>query len=219
MGDFIVGASVLLVGSAICCLGLRLWFITLPIWSFFAGFFIGADLVTAIAGDGFLSTVSSWIVGVAVGIGFALVAYYVWYAGQIIAAGSLGALLGSGLMAAVGVDSGWIVFLMAVLGAGVIAIAALALDIPKYLVAFSTALAGAAAVVAGLLLIFGRADLEHFDLGVAWTMIDDSWFWLIVWAVVAAVGLSAQMRGMAELDLPKNRWTRAGLNPSASSAA
>lgn len=219
MGDFIVGVSVLLVGSAICCLGLRLWFITLPIWSFFAGFFIGADLVTAIAGDGFLSTVAGWIVGVAVGIGFALVAYYVWYAGQIIAAGSLGALLGSGLMAAVGVDSGWIVFLMAVLGAGVIALAALALDIPKYLVAFSTALAGAAAVVAGLLLIFGRADLEHFDLGVAWTMIDDSWFWLIVWAVVAAVGLSAQMRGMAELDLPKNRWTRAGLNPSASSAA
>ena len=219
MGEFIVGVSVLLVGAAICCLGLRLWFITLPIWGFFAGFFIGADLVTAIAGDGFLSTVAGWIVGAALGVGFALVAYYVWYAGQIIAAGSLGALLGSGLMAAVGVDSGWIVFLMAVLGAAVVAFAALALQVPKYLVAFSTALGGATAVVAGLLLIFGRADLDEFDLGAAWAMIDDSWFWLIVWVVVAAIGLSAQMRGIEELNLPKDRWTRARFNPSAPSTA
>ncbi len=218
MGDFIVGLSVLLVGAAICCIGLRLWFITLPIWGFFAGFFIGADLVTAIAGDGFLSTVAGWLVGAAIGVGFALVAYYVWYAGQIIAAGSLGALLGSGLMAAVGVDSGWIVFLIAVLGAGAVSLAALALDVPKYLVAFSTALAGATAVVAGLLLIFNRVDLEHFDLGAAWAMIDDSWFWLIVWVVVAAVGLSAQLRGIEELNLPRNRWARARMNPSASSA-
>jgi hypothetical protein len=50
-------------------------------------------------------------------------------------------------------------------------------------------------------------------------MIDDSWFWLIVWVVVAAIGLSAQMRGIDELNLPKDRWTRARLNPSASTAA
>ena len=85
--------------------------------------------------------------------------------------------------------------------------------------AFSTALAGATAVVAGLLLMFNRLDLDEFDFGAAWAIIDDSWFWLIVWVVVAAIGLSAQMRGIEELNLPRNRWQRARMTTATSAAA
>ncbi|MGH2533518.1 MAG: DUF4203 domain-containing protein [Thermomicrobiales bacterium] len=174
MEEFLVGLFVILVGATVCLLGLRLWFYLLPIWSFVAGFFTGASIASAVFGDSFLSTVVGWVFGLVVGLVFALLSYLIWYAGAIIAAGSVGALAGSGLMAAIGVDAEWIVFLVAAAGAVLVALAALVLAIPIYIVLFSTAFAGATGVVAGAMLIVDRINLEELDNGAVWAMIDDS---------------------------------------------
>jgi hypothetical protein len=219
MDDFLVGLLVILLGAAVCCLGLRLWFFMLPIWGFVAGFFVGAGIVTGIFGDGFLSTVTGWVFGIVIGLVFALLSYLVWYAGAIIVAGSVGALAGSGLMAAFNVDSDWVVFLAAAIGALLGALAAFILALPVWVVVVGTASAGATAVLDGVLLVFDRFDLEEMDRGAAWAIIDDSWFWLLVWAAIAGVGIATQIRWMAGIALPEDKWTRAQMGPPPAAAA
>ena len=62
MDDVIVGLLAIGLGNHSVFLGLRIW--SLCIWGFVGGSFVGAATVTAIFGDGFLSTVTGWIVGI-----------------------------------------------------------------------------------------------------------------------------------------------------------
>ena len=218
MDDFLVGLFALGLGLAVCFLGLRLFFFMLPIWGFVAGFFVGAAGVTAIFGDGFLSTVTGWVIGFFVGLLFAVASYFVWYIGAIIAAGSVGALLGSGLMAAFNVDSEWVIFIVAVIGAALFALAALVLALPVWIVLVNTAIAGAMAAVAGAMLIFDRIDLDDLQNGSAWALIEESWFWVLVWIVVAVLGIVSQMRQVTDVVLPEEKWVRADPNSPSVSA-
>jgi hypothetical protein len=215
MDDFFLGLFALILGLGVCFLGLRLFFIMLPIWGFIAGFFVGAEGFTAIFGDGFLSTVTGWVLGFFVGILFAVLAYLFWYVGAIIAAGSVGAMLGSGLMAAFNVDTDWVIFIVAAILAVLAAIIAIVLFLPVYMVIVSTAFLGATAITSGIMLIFNQADKEDFHWGSAMAMINDSWFWLLLWAVVAAVGMVYQLMSISAAALPEDRWTRAQMAPAA----
>jgi hypothetical protein len=208
MDDFLVGLLAAVLGAGVCFLGLRVWFFMLPIWGFVAGFFLGAAIVTGFFGDGFLSTVSGWVLGLIVGLGFALLSYLIWYVGAIIAAGSVGAVAGGGLANIFGVDSDWAIFIFAVIGGAVFALAALMLALPIYVVIASTAFAGATALVTGAMLVFNSIDLEQLEYGSAWAMIEESWFWLIAWIVVAAAGMMFQLRMVTEALLPEERWVR-----------
>src|SRR5215211_8159561 len=98
METFLVGIVLALIGLAICFLGLRFWFILLPVFGGVTGFLVGARVMQDIFGTGFLSTTVSWIVGIVVAVVFALLSWYVWYAGAIIMAGAVGASLFSGIL-------------------------------------------------------------------------------------------------------------------------
>lgn len=209
MGDVLVGILLVVLGAGVCVLGLRLFFFMLPVWGFIAGFFVGAAGMEAIFGDGFLSTVTGWIVGFLVGVVFAAFSWLYWYVGAILAAASLGALVASGLMAAFGVDTGWVIFIAALIGAVLFAWVALTLALPIYVVLINTALAGAFGVVTGALLLFNQLDVDQLGFGGAWAMIEESWFWFPVWAVIAAVGLGAQMTQLQSIHLPEERWIKA----------
>ena len=132
MDDILIGLIAVLVGAAVCFFGLRVWFFMLPIWGFVAGFFLGATAITGIFGDSFLSTVSGWVVGFIVGLGFSFISYLYWYLGAIIAAGSIGAVAGSGLMGAFGVENDWVLFFAALAGAILFALAAFILALPVW---------------------------------------------------------------------------------------
>jgi hypothetical protein len=216
MDDIIIGIIVLAIGAAVCVAGLRLWFALLPLWGFVAGFFLGATAVTGLFGDGFLSTVTGWVVGAVVGIVFALLSYMIWYVGAILAAASVGALFGTGLMRAFTVDNEWVLIIVGAIVAVLFALAAMLIGLPVYVVIVNTAVAGAAAVTTGLMLLFNRIDLEEMENGAAWAMIQESWFWVLVWAALVAVGLVMQLRSMVDVALPEDRWTRA--NPAAPQA-
>jgi hypothetical protein len=208
MEDVLIGIVALGLGAAVCFLGLRLWFIMLPFWGFFAGFFVGAAAITGIFGDGFLSTVTGWVVGFIVGLVFAVLSYLIWYVGVIIGAGSVGALLGSGLMGAFNVDSDWVVFIVSAIGAVLLVILAFILALPIYFVVVETAILGATAAVAGVMLIFDQIDHDELEWGSAWAMIQESWFWVLVWIVVAAAGLIYQLRLTESVTLPEEKWTK-----------
>ena len=88
----------LLIGVAVCFNGYRWFLVLLPILGFFWGFGLGAQTLQALFGIGFLSTVSSWIVGLIVGLVFTVLSYFFYIVGVAIMAGSFGYSLGVGLM-------------------------------------------------------------------------------------------------------------------------
>jgi hypothetical protein len=209
MDDVLIGLLLLIAGIGLTLAGLRVFLFLLPVWGFVAGFFVGAALIHAWFGDGFLTTVGGWIAGLILGVIFAIGSYLYWYVGAILAAASVGALLGSGLMALFDVDTAWVVFLVSLVGAALAAFAALVLMLPVYVVIINTAFAGAFAIVTSLLLLFNRIDLEALRFGGAWAAIDDSLLWLIVIAVLAGLGIAAQLPQVALVTLPVERWVRA----------
>lgn len=207
--DILIGIFIGILGLTLAFSGLRVFFAMLPIVGFITGFFAGATLITYWLGDGFLSTVTGWVVGAVLGIGFALVSYLWWYAGALLAAGSSGSLLLSGIFSMFGVNNGVVLTIIAIVGAIAFIMLALVLNLPIYIVLWNTAILGAHGVIAGLLLIFNLVDREEFDWGVSRAIVHESWFWWIVMVVIAIVGIFSQMRIIDRVTLPQNRWSKA----------
>jgi hypothetical protein len=206
--DILAGILLLIIGAGLAISGLRLWFWMLPILGFIAGFFLGTILVYQLAGDGILATVLSWIVGFIGGVAFALISWYWWYFGVIIAAGSVGATIASGLAASFGADRQWVLLIVAIIGAALFAFAALILNLPTYLVIVNTAIIGALAIVTGLLLIFNRIDLDTLGDGHAVAIVNDSLGWWLLWIVLAGIGIAMQLRFTLLVALPGDRYVR-----------
>jgi hypothetical protein len=62
MQDQLVGVFALVFGLTVACTGLRLWLVMLSIEGLVAGLLGGAAGFQAIFGDGFLSSVTGWLV-------------------------------------------------------------------------------------------------------------------------------------------------------------
>lgn len=207
--DILLGILAVILGAAVCLVGLRLFFWLLPIWGFVVGFLGGGALITWLAGDGFLATTLGIVVGIVLGIVGAIVSYLFWYFGVILAAGSAGAMLGSTLFAAFGVKSAVALFIFGLIFAVVFVAAALVLNLPIYLVIVNTALAGATVVLGGILLIFNKIDRADIGTTAAWHQIHSHWLLWLLWAVIAAIGIGAQLTMVQQATLPEEKWTRA----------
>src|SRR5829696_6295184 len=197
MEQFLVGIILALIGLAVCFLGLRFWFILLPVFGAVTGFFVGARVMQDIFGTGFLATTTSWIVG-------------------IIMVDAVGASLFSGVLHALFTNPwGWVLFIVALIGAIIFAVGALILNLPIYIIIVNSALAGAALAVAGLLTIFGTIEVTELANGAALAVVNEtklgnaSWLWVVAWIVLAAVGIFYQLRTVAETRLPEEKWVPA----------
>ncbi len=207
--DILVGILAVVVGLTVATAGLRIFFLLLPIWGFFAGFVVGAAGTTAIFGDGFLSTTLGIVLGFIVGIIFAVISYLWWYIGVLAAAGTAGAAFGSSLFAAIGVDANWFLFFIGIIFMVLFILAALFINFPTWLIIVGTAMSGAAAVIAGLMLIFNKIDRADLGNGVAWDAIADNWWLWLIWLVGASLGIGAQLSSAAAVVLPEDKWTTA----------
>jgi hypothetical protein len=208
--DILIGIFLVVFGVVIAFVGIQVFFAVLPIVGFIGGFYVGAAGVEALFGDGFLSTVTGWVAGIVVGLLFAWIAWYWWYAGVLIAATASGALLATTLASAIGVDSSFILFLFGIFGAAGVAFLALMVNLPVYVAIINTAIVGAAIVMNGFMLIFNQVDTEQLEEGFAVVMTDVSWWWVLGWAAVAAVGVGRQLTLKEQMRLPSDRWTQAG---------
>ena len=214
--EILIGIILALIGLAVCFFGLRFWFILLPVFGGITGFFVGARIIQDFFGTGFLSTATSWIVGIVIGLAFALLSYFIWYAGAIIMAGAVGASLFSGILHALFSNPwGVVLFIVALIGAVIFAVGALVLNLPVYIVIVNSALAGASLAVAGLLTIFGTIQVLELANGATLAVVNEtrlgnaSWLWVLVWIVLAAAGLFYQLRSVAEIQLPEEKWVPA----------
>jgi hypothetical protein len=202
---FLLGAIALVVGAGFCFYGFKFFLVLLPLWAFVVGFGAGAQAMAVIFGDGFLATIVGWVVGFLTGAVLAVISYLWYWAAVVLLGGFVGYELGLGLMALVNLHGFGAIAIGVILGV-VFAIGTIVLGVPRVLVVVLTALGGAATVVGGALLIIGRIKPEALGDGVVGAIIYDNILWLLVFAVVAAVGMIYQLRMPSAEDLDQSQW-------------
>ena len=188
----LVSILALFFGFVLAFGGYRFFLVLLPIWGFFFGFGFGAQAMQAIFGEGFLSTITSWVVGFFFAVAFAVMSYFFYFFAVSVVAGALGYALGVGIMQWIGFDFGLIVWLVGVAAGVGIALAVLFLNVQKWVVMIATALLGAGTIVGTFLFLFSglpSAELVQNPVRVA---LQNSPLWLIVFVIVAAVGAAVQ---------------------------
>jgi hypothetical protein len=161
--DLLAAIILIAVGAAALFVGFRLWLILLPIFGFFVGFVVGAELISTWLGDGFLQNVLGIVVGAVTAVIFAFLAIFWWWAGVVLV------LAGFGFV-----------------------VAAVVLRLPRALVIVASSLWGSGAVLAGVLVILNRIDVEELGFGAVNQAIGESFFWFIAWLALAVVGMAAQ---------------------------
>jgi hypothetical protein len=196
MNTILIALFALVLGALFLFWGYRVFLVMLPIWGFFAGFWLGAQTTSLLFGAGFLATTTGWVVGFFIGLLFALLSYLFYLVGVALVAAAVGAALVTGFLSLFGLETGLLVFLAALVGAVVVAGLTLVFNLQKYVIIILTAVGGANSLVLSVLLLFGRVTPD--DLAAAGNAIrpvlQDSWFWALVWILLAIVGIIFQFR-------------------------
>jgi hypothetical protein len=195
--QFIIALIAVLVGAAFCFAGFRFFLLLLPIWGFVVGFTVGTDATTALFGDGSFATVTSWIIGFVVALLFAVFSYLWYWLAVALLGGSVGYIIGASAWGLIGNEQGVIAFAIGLVCAVALAIAVLALNVPKLLVIVLSGLGGAATILTGWFVLSGQIATDNIHWTTVGHQISQSWFWLIVWGLLAAAGMLAQLRASA----------------------
>ena len=191
-----IGLLIILIGAVFCLFGYRLFIYLLPVWGFVAGFLMGAQGVATIFGEGFLATLTGWAVGVLFGLFVALVSYFLFEFAIYLFATTFGLAVGAGIMYALGIESGLLVAIAALVGAIVLIVLVAFLDVKKWLIVVLTALGGAAAILAGILTVLGKVSLTGYQAGAnpVRSTVEDSLLWIVVWLGFGVAGIVFQAR-------------------------
>lgn len=197
----------LIVGALALLAGYRLFLLLLPIWGFFAGFSIGASAIVMLFGEGFLATVTGWVVGFVVGLIFAVLSYLFYIVGVALLSATFGYFLGAGLVLLFTTEPGLLSTLVGLAGAVLVAVIVLAFNIQKPVLEFITAFGGTTAILTGILLLFQRITLDSLGENPVQMVVQDSWFWLIGWLVLGFVGFAFQVSSNRAhvLEIPENK--------------
>lgn len=196
MNTILIALFALILGALFTFWGYRIFLVMLPVWGFFAGFWLGAQTTMLLFGDGFLATTTGWVVGFVAGLVFALLSYLFYLFGVALVAAAAGAALVSGFLGIFGLDSGIIVVIFSLLGALVLAAVTIIFNLQKVVIIIITAIGGANALLLAVLLLLGRVSIAGVSgAGSAIRpVIQDSWFWAIAWIALTIAGFAFQLR-------------------------
>lgn len=180
------------IGLMFAFFGYPFFRVLLPIWGFFAGLAFGYQGITSLMDPGFFSGSLGLIIGFFIGILLAAVAWYAYAFAIYLWGATMGYVLGAGLMLALGFERGFMTFVVGLLAAfGMTALFSMA-KMPKFLIILLTSAAGAMAVLTGVFALFGAVPTMAGSLQLTRLMVYGSWFWIIVWAVLAGFAMAFQ---------------------------
>lgn len=208
MEQLLVGIIAIAIGAAWMLLGYRLALILLPIWGFFFGFIFGAQIMQEFFGEGFLATTASWVVGAGVGLVFAVLSYLFWYVAVVIAFASIGYWLGWGFMTLIGFsETGFVAFAIGLLIGAAFAVAAFVTGVPLAALVVITAVGGAHAFIAGVMVLIGTIEVAALGTGIANAIIQANigWWFAALGLAVASIIFQLKTIGEFALEPPANR--------------
>ena len=208
-GLMIGGMIALFFGSVLLFGGYRFFMFLIPIFGFFFGFGLGAQTVQALFGDGFLATITGWIVGFGVAVIFALLSYLFYFAAVGLIGGALGYALGVGVLEAIGLNFGFLVWMVGIVAGIVVAAAVLIFNVQKLLVILATAILGAGVIVGTFLVLFGGPAAQLMQNPVR-TAMQGSFLWTLTFILLALLGAVAQFESTKHLEVETyNRFSEA----------
>ena len=181
-----------ILGLALCFMGYSLFRVLLPIWGFIAGLIFGVQALDSLVGGGFLSVSLGLVIGFFIGFLLAAIAYWVYAFAIVLFGAALGYVLGAGLMLLIGLDYGFITVLVGLFSAVLMAMLFVKGRMPKFLVMLLTAMGGSMVMITGLFVLVGKVPTAGLSVFLTRYMVYGSWFWLIVWAIVAGLGMAFQ---------------------------
>lgn len=197
MPDITLGIIAILAGLVLCFRGFWTLRLVISLWGAFAGFGLGAGLSAAINSESFLASALGWVVGIVLALIFAVLAYLYYWLAVVISLASIGFMLGATVMAALGVSWTWVTILIGVGVGALLALLAIVTDLPLLLLIVLSAMAGASAIVGGIMLLTGALDVADFtSYDVTARMRDDIWWYLLYLALMIA-GVVSQSRATA----------------------
>ena len=133
-----------LFGLLMAFFGYRLFLLLLPIWGFFFGLALGADTIQGCSGDGFLTTITSWVVGFVVGAVFAVLSYLFYLFAVAVIAGSAGYVVTAAVLYGLGMSPGFLVWIIAMIVAVVAIFVTFRFNLQKWVIIIATAILGTA---------------------------------------------------------------------------
>jgi hypothetical protein len=201
-----MGLIAILFGLVMAFAGYRLMWIVLPIFGFFFGFALGAQTLQFIFGVGFLATITSWIVGFVVGAIFAVLSYLFYFLAVALVSGAAGYAITVGILGAIGLEGGFLVWLIGIVAGVALALVVLRFNIQKYAVIAITAVAGTGVIIFTLLAAFADLSWLELMLNPVVMAISNSIWWLIFFLVVAIAGAFVQLRASQAYEVEE--WNR-----------
>ena len=183
-------------GFLLCFAGYRFFMVMLPVWTFFGGFWLGAKGTNLLFGGGFLATATGLTVGLVLGILLAIFSWQFYELGVAILAGAIGAWFGANGAQFLGFKTGVAPVMAGLLSALFLGGFTLVQHWQRYVVMGLSAIAGATSLVLSLLLLIGRVSIPGLQgAGSAVrAILQDSWFWSLLWIALAIVGVIVQVR-------------------------
>jgi|GEM_PF-1017161 len=186
------------IGLLLVFSGYRLGRLLIPLMGFMVGLSLGGAVIGDLAGEVFLGTLLGVVVGLTSGLLLALLAYFYYYIAVIIMTGGLGYWLGSGFILLLGFSPGALSVLVGI-GIGIlVGLAAIATDMPKYVLMVLTTFAGAVMTVGGIMLLFNQIPFDTYSYTTARVALSNSFWWSAVGVVLFVAGLVAQIRTTGE---------------------
>jgi hypothetical protein len=195
--NIVVGIIAVLIGALLCFRGYVTMRLIISLFGAFVGFVLGAGLVAGVTDSGFGQLAVSWLVGIVGAVIFGVLAYLSYQLAVIIGMAGIGFTIGTSLMAAAGVGSQVATLAVGVIAGVLLAVIAIATDLPAIILVILTALAGASVTVTGIMVIAGAIGLDRLTVdGVAAEM-SRGWIWYVLYAGLALLGILAQFRALA----------------------
>lgn len=210
MTDIVVGILAVVVGALLCFRGYLAMRALISLWGAFVGFLLGAGLVAGITNSTFGSVVLGWIVGFVVAIVFGVLAYLSYQVAVVLGMAAIGFTVGTSIMAAFHISWSWLTVLVGVAAGVVLAVVAIASDLPAILLAVLTALAGASVTVFGVMLLLGTIKADEFTAGDVTATLDAHWPWYALYLALVIVGIVVQGSHLSRMHRSmRQQWTPA----------
>jgi len=196
--SIVIGLLAIGIGLAWAFYGLKLFTILLPLWAFFFGLIAGAQWGQDVFGQsGIFTTVLSWGIGLVFGVVLAAISFFWYYAAIVILGGAVGYALGIGFFEWLGLGTGFIAIVIALIVGAIFAVGTFVLGVPVVLVMVFSAFSGAAAVVNGVLIFLGQIKLDTLDTGIFGSLLTNGVVGIVAFLVLGAVALYWQIRDVA----------------------
>ena len=192
MQDTFLGLLTLVIGVILCFGGHRLFRVLMVLVGFSAGFALGGSGVAAATRGHFLDGLFGWIAALLVGLILGGLAIPFYAAGVAVLGGLVAYLVTTGVMAYLAFGTSTVTQAAGIVAGAVAIVLIYLFRVHRLLVIAVTAMAGAGAILAGVLILLGKLA---FDLPTATdptAIIRSTPLWLLLTVVLFLAGVGAQ---------------------------